>query len=62
MPKTTLAKILAALLVTALAVPAWAAEAIKLGVAGAHTGDLASYGLSTKDVAEMVVAEVNAKG
>jgi len=62
MPKTTLAKILAALLVTALAVPAWAAETIKLGVAGAHTGDLASYGLSTKDVAEMVVAEVNAKG
>ena len=62
MPKTTLAKLLPALLVTALAVPAWSAETIKLGVAGAHTGDLASYGLSTKDVAEMVVAEVNAKG
>ncbi|MBS1229619.1 MAG: branched-chain amino acid transporter substrate-binding lipoprotein [Proteobacteria bacterium] len=62
MQKTTLVKFLAALLVTALAVPALAADTIKLGVAGAHSGDLAAYGLPTKDAAEMVVAEINAKG
>ena len=62
MPKTMLVKFLAALVAVAFTVPAGAAETIKLGLAGAHTGDLASYGLSTKDVAEMVVAEVNAKG
>ncbi len=39
-----------------------AAEAIKLGVAGAHSGDLASYGLPTVKAAEMVVKEINAKG
>ena len=62
MPKTMWVKFLAALVAVAFTVPAGAAETIKLGLAGAHTGDLASYGLSTKDVAEMVVAEVNAKG
>ena len=40
----------------------FAAEAIKLGVAGAHSGDLASYGLPTVKAAEMVVKEINAKG
>ena len=39
-----------------------AAETIKLGVAGAHSGDLASYGLPTVKAAEMVVKEINAKG
>ena len=62
MPKTTLVKFLAALVVAALAVPALAADTIKLGVAGAHSGDLAAYGLPTKDAVEMVVAEINAKG
>jgi len=42
--------------------PLFAAEAIKLGVAGAHSGDLASYGLPTLKAAEMVVKEINAKG
>lgn len=42
--------------------PAGAAGTIKLGVAGPHTGDLAPYGLPTKEAAEMIVAEVNAKG
>ena len=42
--------------------PLFAAEAIKLGVAGAHSGDLASYGLPTLRAAEMVVKEINAKG
>jgi len=39
-----------------------AADTIKLGVAGAHSGDLASYGLPTKRAAELVVREVNARG
>ena len=36
--------------------------AIKIGVGGAHTGDLASYGIPTVKAAELVVAEVNAAG
>jgi branched-chain amino acid transport system substrate-binding protein len=39
-----------------------AAETIKLGVAGAHSGDLASYGLPTVKAAELVVKEVNDRG
>jgi len=39
-----------------------AGNAIKIGVAGAHSGDLASYGLPTVKAAEMVVKEINAKG
>ncbi len=38
------------------------ADTIKIGVAGPHTGDLAAYGIPTKEAAEMLVAEVNAKG
>lgn len=63
MQKTIMAKLtVAALTATFLAVPAFAADTIKLGVAGPHTGDLAPYGLPTKEAAEMVVADVNAKG
>jgi branched-chain amino acid transport system substrate-binding protein len=40
----------------------FAADAIKLGVAGAHSGDLASYGLPTVRAAEIVVNAINAKG
>jgi len=40
----------------------FAANTIKLGVGGAHSGDLASYGLPTVKAAEMVVKEINAKG
>jgi branched-chain amino acid transport system substrate-binding protein len=40
----------------------YAADAIKLGVAGAHSGDLASYGLPTVKAAELVVKEINDKG
>ncbi len=39
-----------------------AADTIKLGVAGAQSGDLASYGLPTVKAAELVVAMYNAKG
>jgi len=37
-------------------------ETIKIGVAGAHTGDLASYGLPSVNAVELVVANVNAAG
>lgn len=39
-----------------------AAETIKLGVAGAHSGDLASYGLSALRGAEYAVKMINEKG
>ena len=35
---------------------------INLGVAGAHSGDLASYGIPSIKAAELVVKDVNAKG
>lgn len=35
---------------------------IKLGVAGAHSGDLASYGLPSVKAAELVVNDINEKG
>jgi branched-chain amino acid transport system substrate-binding protein len=54
--------ILAAFLTILSSGPLAAADAIKLGVAGAHSGDLASYGLPTVKAAEMVVKEINAKG
>ncbi|TFG64730.1 MAG: branched-chain amino acid ABC transporter substrate-binding protein [Spirochaetales bacterium] len=37
-------------------------EPIKIGVAGAHSGDLASYGLPTVKAAELVAELYNAKG
>ena len=40
----------------------FAADTIKLGVAGAHSGDLASYGLPTVNAAKFVVADINAAG
>ena len=39
-----------------------AADVIKLGVAGAHSGDLASYGIPSVKAAELVVKDINAKG
>jgi branched-chain amino acid transport system substrate-binding protein len=41
---------------------ALSAETIKIGIAGAHTGDLASYGLPTVKAAELIAKSVNAKG
>jgi branched-chain amino acid transport system substrate-binding protein len=38
------------------------AKPIKLGVAGPHSGDLASYGLPTVNAAKLVVEEINANG
>ena len=37
-------------------------EVVKIAVAGAHSGDLASYGLPTVNAAEMVVSAYNEKG
>ena len=53
----------AALLVIA-ALPAQAAsgKVIKIGVAGAHSGDVASYGVPSLNAAKVVVADYNAKG
>lgn len=39
-----------------------AAGVIKIGVAGPHSGDLASYGIPTVKAAELVVKDINAKG
>jgi branched-chain amino acid transport system substrate-binding protein len=39
-----------------------AAKKLVLGVAGAHSGDLASYGMPTVNAAKLVAKEYNAKG
>jgi len=39
-----------------------AVEPIRLGVAGAHSGDLASYGLPSLNAVRLVVKDINAKG
>jgi branched-chain amino acid transport system substrate-binding protein len=54
----------AACVVIALSAPGLVAaeETIKFGVAGPHSGDLASYGLPSVNAAELVVAKVNANG
>ena len=50
------------LFVFAISGPAMAADTIKLGVAGAHSGDFASYGIPTVRAAELVVKKVNSSG
>ena len=54
--------LVAAALTMAMALPVQAADTIKLGVAGPHSGDLASYGLPSVNAAKLVVADINAKG
>ncbi|MBQ4566839.1 MAG: branched-chain amino acid ABC transporter substrate-binding protein [Desulfovibrio sp.] len=46
----------------ALAAPAQTAETIKIGVQGAHSGDLASYGVPSLNAVKLVIEQVNAKG
>ena len=48
----------------ALSVPAtgFAGDTIKFGVAGPHSGDLASYGLPTVNAAKIVIKQVNDAG
>ncbi|MEJ2471712.1 MAG: branched-chain amino acid ABC transporter substrate-binding protein [Desulfuromonadales bacterium] len=57
-------KKLVLLVLLSLVMPAvgMAADTIKIGVAGPHSGDLAPYGIPTKEAAEMVAAQVNANG
>jgi len=49
-------------LTVAFSTGAMAGDVIKIGIAGAHSGDLASYGLPTVKAAELVVKQVNEKG
>lgn len=59
-------KILAAAtgMLIAISAPAvsFGADTIKFGVAGAHSGDLASYGLPSINAAKLVIDQVNAAG
>lgn len=48
--------------ISGISINATAADTIKFGVAGAHSGDLASYGLPTVNAAKLVVNKVNANG
>lgn len=41
---------------------AFGADTIKIGIAGSHTGDLASYGMPTVHAAELIVKKVNEQG
>lgn len=52
----------AGLLAVTLCTPAHAADTIKIGVAGAHSGDLASYGQPSLNAARLVIDDYNAKG
>ena len=54
--------VMVALLSLIVPVTGFAADTIKIGVAGPHTGDLAPYGIPTKEAVEMIAAEVNAAG
>lgn len=53
---------LAFALVIVFPTPLRAADTIKIGIAGAHSGDLASYGLPTVRATELVVKGINARG
>lgn len=49
-------------LLLSLAVSGFAADTIKLGVAGPHSGDLAPYGIPAMKAAQLVVKKINASG
>ncbi len=51
-----------AALVLSLTASGFAADTIKLGVAGPHSGDLAPYGIPAMKAAQLVVKKVNAAG
>ena len=52
----------AVLFAACMSTAAMAGDTIKIGVAGAHSGDLASYGLPTVKAAELVIGHINGKG
>jgi len=62
MNKQLITAIVAGLMVLAFTGSGVAADTIKIGIAGAHSGDLASYGLPIVKAAKLVVEDVNAKG
>ena len=64
MARRIVAVLVAFVVFTGAAFAAGSGEAgtIKIGVAGAHSGDLASYGLPTVNAVELVVEQVNADG
>ena len=60
--KKSITWIAAALVSASLSAPALAADPIRIGVQGAHSGDLASYGVPSLNAAKIVIDEANAKG
>ena len=62
MKKKVFATAAAICLAVTLPVTGMAGDTIKFGVAGAHSGDLASYGLPTVHAAQIVIDKVNASG
>lgn len=60
--KLFIASVVGMFMIATMAGIGFAADTIKLGVAGPHSGDLASYGIPTVKAAELVVKEINAKG
>ncbi|MGD8951542.1 MAG: ABC transporter substrate-binding protein, partial [Desulfobacterales bacterium] len=62
MKKTFTVAIVGVFMVFTLVGIGTAADTIKLGVAGPHSGDLASYGIPTVKAAELVAKKINANG
>jgi len=56
------AMVVMAFMITGCAKKEEAVAPIKVGVAGPHSGDLASYGIPTVRAAELVVEKINAQG
>jgi branched-chain amino acid transport system substrate-binding protein len=56
------AAVLTAALCLTMATAGMAANVIKMGVVGPHSGDLAPYGIPSLQAAQLVVKDVNAKG
>jgi branched-chain amino acid transport system substrate-binding protein len=55
-------KIFASLLVSCLALPASAADSVKLAITGPFSGGSAPMGTSMRDGAKLAISEINAKG
>ncbi|MDL2290974.1 branched-chain amino acid ABC transporter substrate-binding protein [Desulfovibrio sp. OttesenSCG-928-F20] len=62
MRATKLIALFAAAFVLSAPLSGLAADTIKLGIAGAHTGDLAGYGMPALNAAKLVVDKINAAG
>ena len=60
--KTLATALIGAFILFAFCGSGFGADTIKLGVAGPHSGDLASYGIPTVKAAELVVKKINAQG